>query len=79
MVQQQDPHESYAGVDTAKQVDTTMKDPLVTEDIADDIKRSVKAKARVLMYLKKLSHCPMSLNGQYLLGLLLLVVLLDTN
>lgn len=53
MVQQRDPHESYAGVDTAKQVDTTMKDPLVTEDIADDIKRSVKSQSKSANVSKK--------------------------
>ena len=42
LVQQQDPHESYAGVDTAKQLNTTMSDPIVSSELSGELNKSVK-------------------------------------
>lgn len=53
MVQQQDPHESYAGVDTAKQVNTTMDDPVVSADLSRDLKQSVKRQSKEASFNKK--------------------------
>lgn len=53
MVQQQDPHESYAGVDTAKQVNTTMDDPIVSAELSKDLKQSVKRQNKEASLYKK--------------------------
>lgn len=42
IVQQQDPHESYAGVDAAKQLNTTMSDPIVSSQLSNELNKSVK-------------------------------------
>lgn len=53
LVQQQDPHESYAGVDAAKQLNTTMSDPIVSSELSSELNKSVKKQNKEASLSKK--------------------------
>ena len=42
LVQQQDPHESYAGVDAARKLNTTQADPVVSGELNKELAKSVQ-------------------------------------
>lgn len=46
LVQQQDPHESYAGVDATKHLNTTMQDPIVSSQLNKELDKSVKKQTK---------------------------------
>ena len=46
LYQQQDPHESYAGVDSTKHLNTTIDDPVVSSELSDDLSKSVRRQTK---------------------------------